>query len=121
MRGHVYRIASVVIAATPWSMSTAFSQDVIFPKYIARPAGPHTCPGEIPYGTGAMVMTVVSLTVTKDGQSENVAVASTSGDATLDNAAILCVQKWKWIPVQEDGHPIEFGWGTYVRWAAPKP
>jgi TonB family protein len=63
-----------------------------------------------------MVMTVLSLTVTVDGSSKDVAVATSSGNAALDQAAVHCVEGWKWWSIQKDGKATEVRWGTHVDW-----
>jgi TonB family protein len=105
------KLILAVISAIPLICTDVSAQDRIGPK----PVGQHTCPENIPNFRG-MVTTVLSLTVTIDGQTKDVTVAKSSGDTNLDQAAVLCVQQWRWEPARKNGQAIEFKGATYVAW-----
>jgi TonB family protein len=105
------KLMLAAISAIPLICTDVSAQDRIRPG----PLGQHTCPEQIPNSKG-MVATVLSLTVTADGQTKDVTVAKSSGDADLDQAAVRCVQQWRWEPAQKNGQAIEFKGATYIAW-----
>ena len=51
---------------------------------------------------------LVSLTVDTKGKPQNLAVATSSGDACVDAAALKTAKRYRFTPAKRDGKPIEF-------------
>ena len=62
--------------------------------------------------------TTVTFTVTTDGDVENPTVAKSSGHNDLDEAAIPCVQTWKYKAAIQNGQPVAAQWTANVVWKA---
>jgi TonB family protein len=51
--------------------------------------------------------TTVGITVGPTGAVEDVSIRESSGDSSLDDAAIVAARKWKFTPAMEGDHPIK--------------
>jgi TonB family protein len=51
-----------------------------------------------------------------DGEPKEIAIAKSSGNANLDQAAIACVTGWKYAPATKSGKPVETAWKADVVW-----
>ena len=51
-----------------------------------------------------------------NGDVTDVSVAHSSGNATLDNAAVECVKSWRFKPLVVNGQPGVFGERTRIAW-----
>lgn len=60
--------------------------------------------------------TIVSLTITNEGEVENAAVQHTSGSDGLDRGALSCVAKWHYRPATINGSPRAIQWVAKVDW-----
>lgn len=56
----------------------------------------------------------VSFRILKDGRVSNLAVNRSSGSVDLDNAALACVAQWKYLPVLQNGAPIDLDWRANI-------
>jgi len=63
---------------------------------------------------------VLTVTVDADGHVSNVEVASSGGDA-LDQAAIIAVRQWTFVPAKRDGRPIASRIRVPFHFAPPAP
>lgn len=50
--------------------------------------------------------TVVGMTVTTDGSVSSAWVESSSGNSTLDSAAVSAVYSWRFVPAKQNGTPV---------------
>lgn len=50
--------------------------------------------------------TVVGMTVSTDGSVSSAWVESSSGNSTLDNAAVSTVYSWRFVPAKQNGTPV---------------
>lgn len=51
-----------------------------------------------------------------DGQVIEIFLSTTSGYGTLDDQAIACVKTWQFLPVTEDGNPIDVVKDVVIPW-----
>jgi TonB family protein len=65
--------------------------------------------------------TKLSLTVAADGTVKDAAVAETSGDAGLDQAAVSCASTWNYAPAMQNGAAIAVPWQVKVEWLIGDP
>lgn len=94
---------------------------------ISSPVGigrPHQC-GAKNYPETAIRLqeegtVILSFTVTADGDVANPTVATSSGHADLDQAAIECAGSWKYKPAVQNGQPVAVPWKTQVKWQLPR-
>jgi len=85
---------------------------------------PHSCDSYYPaaeFKQGVTGKTMLAFTVETDGYVDNVKVATSSGNANLDAAAVTCARRWHYRPAAEDGKPIAASWQTAVDWQASSP
>jgi TonB family protein len=54
--------------------------------------------------------------VATDGSARDAAVLQSSGSDDLDSAALDCVSKWKFFPVQENGQPVLLDKVIEIQW-----
>jgi protein TonB len=95
---------------------------------ISSPVGigrPHNCPSAKWYPVASQRLqeegtTVLSFTVTADGEVANPTVASSSGHDRLDQAAIECASTWKYKAAVQNGQPVAVQWKTQVEWKLPR-
>ena len=52
-------------------------------------------------------VTIVRVTIGVNGTAVNAEVASSSGNSSLDEAAVNCVYNWGFVPAKQNGVPIE--------------
>jgi TonB family protein len=108
------------------------SQEVVWLGHIVWAVGPkgattsfdvpHTCDRYYPvaeFSQGVKGTTVLAFTVTSDGSVENIKVATSSGNANLDTAAVTCAGRWHYRPGTMDGKPIDAPWKAQVVWQTP--
>jgi protein TonB len=55
------------------------------------------------------------------GKLSNIAIARSSGNAAIDQAALACVATWKYSPAGDPRHPIEVDWQNNIAWTAAGP
>ncbi len=85
---------------------------------------PHTCSAYYPKAegeAGTEGVTTLSFTITDEGRVEDIAVAKSSGNANLDNAAVLCARPWRYLPALEAGKPVAVPWKAKVVWKIEGP
>jgi|SRR5579871_3714226 len=93
---------------------------------ISSPIGigrPHSCIQKYPETAqrlGEEGTTVLAFTVTADGDVENPSVATSSGHADLDEAAMECVSHWKYKAAIQNGVPVALPWKSQIVWKIPK-
>jgi TonB family protein len=63
--------------------------------------------------------TTLSFQITDTGDIIDVAVAQSSGNGDLDNAAMACAKSWKYRPAMLNGKPITVPWKARVAWQIP--
>ncbi|MCI0653609.1 MAG: energy transducer TonB, partial [Methylococcaceae bacterium] len=56
---------------------------------------------------GEQGLVLLSVTVTADGGAGSVAVQTSSGWSRLDQAALKCVQNWRFVPAIRDGQAVD--------------
>lgn len=100
---------------------------VAAPK-ISSPVGigrPHTCDPNRYYSENAIRLqeagtTILSFTVTADGDVENPTVATSSGFDDLDQAAVRCASSWRYKPAVQDNQAVATPWKASIVWRIPK-
>uniref|UniRef100_UPI0040385362 energy transducer TonB n=1 Tax=Dialister succinatiphilus TaxID=487173 RepID=UPI0040385362 len=55
---------------------------------------------------GIFGTTVVGMTVSTDGSVSSAWVESSSGNSTLDSAAVAAVYNWRFVPAKQNGTPV---------------
>ncbi|MGH6873003.1 MAG: TonB family protein [Rhizomicrobium sp.] len=91
---------------------------------LTAPAGiglPHVCWQDMFYPLleirlGIQGSVDLSYVVTADGSTKDLAVAKTSGDDELDQAALSCVAAFRYRPAMKNGVAIDFPWKSRVIW-----
>ena len=116
-----------LLASTSIAIADAIN---IPPPRTVEPAAtgqPHACANYYPQAALRMAVqgnTVLGFTVGVDGIPRDVSIATSSGNADLDEAAIACVKTWLYRPATRDGNPIAVPWKAQVAWSvqqAPAP
>ena len=83
---------------------------------------PHVCMSDYPpeavaaHHEGTVTL---AFTITDTGTVADPKVASSSGYAELDAAALACVQDWRYHPAMQNGQPIAVTWKAQVKWSIP--
>src|ERR1700723_1607066 len=84
------------------------------PSAITAPASigkPHSCDENLypisALQTGAEGMTYLTFRITPVGSVTGISVLSSSGNADLDNAAVVCARDWQYRPAMRNGAPFE--------------
>jgi TonB family C-terminal domain len=61
--------------------------------------------------------TTLGFTITTEGTTADVKVKVSSGDQSLDEAALTCARQWIYKPAMKDGKPVAVPWKAEVRWS----
>ena len=111
-------------AAQDGSPATVTTQSrVTTPPPVSSPAAigkPHVCLQFYPpdaIAAGIQGTATVAFIVTDQGTVKNPRIASSSGNGSLDAAAIDCVREWQYKPALESGNPVPVAWSAEVKWA----
>jgi TonB family protein len=94
------------------------------PSAPAAIGAPHICTSDYPpeaIAVHAEGTTIVGFTITESGKVADVKVATSSGNADLDNAAVTCASHWLYRPAQKDVKPVAVPWKAQVRWSINAP
>ncbi len=59
--------------------------------------------------------------ITAQGTVADAAIAKSSGNQSLDSAALLCVKGWLYKPATKDNKPVDASWKAQVNWATGEP
>jgi protein TonB len=94
---------------------------------ISSPVGigrPHVC-GQKYYPEASIRLqeegtTVLSFTITADGEVQNASVAQSSGHDRLDQAAISCAETWRYKAAIQNGQAVAVQWKSQIQWKLPK-
>jgi protein TonB len=101
---------------------------VAAPK-ISSPVGigrPHYCDPNRYYSENAIRLqeagtTILSFTITADGDVQSPTVATSSGFDDLDQAAVRCASGWRYKPAIQDNNPVAVnGYKASIVWKIPK-
>ena len=109
------RFLPALILALP---ATYASADTVPPRAVGDP---HVC---VKYYHAWMAKdrltgtTTVAFTVTADGATKDITIATSSGNHNLDAAAIECVATWRYAPETKDGAPVDAPWRANVVWGS---
>lgn len=114
-------------SAPPPTITTVLHKEVPKAPAISSPVGigrAHTC-GAREYPESAVRLkeegtTVLSFTVTADGDVANATVATSSGFPDLDRAAIECASGWRYKAAIQNGTAVAVPWKTAIKWQLPK-
>jgi TonB family protein len=82
---------------------------------------PHTC-GNYPEDAivaGADGTTVLAFQITSEGRVMDITVARSSGNSSLDQAAVDCASRWLYKPATQNGQAVEVSWKAAVQWILP--
>lgn len=83
----------------------------------------HNCEGFYPPEVAALHvegMTTVFFLITVDGSVERPRVVISSGNGSLDAAALQCVLTWRYKPPVKDGVPSAIPWKVEIKWVVPE-
>jgi TonB family protein len=83
---------------------------------------PHSCEYYYPieeFNNHITGTTVLAFTVSTDGYLEDIKVATSSGNANLDAAAVTCAARWHYRPATRDAKPFAAQWQAAVVWQIP--
>ena len=61
--------------------------------------------------------TVVSFRIKIDGSVEDVEIAQSSGDTSIDHTFAECVGNWRYKPATQNGQPVEVPWRAEALWS----
>jgi protein TonB len=94
---------------------------------ISSPVGigrPHVC-GQSHYPVASQRLqeegtTILSFTITADGEVANPTVATSSGHDRLDQAALECVAGWHYKAAVQNGQPVAVQWKSQIVWKLPR-
>ena len=82
---------------------------------------PHVCdqakPADINIPTGP---TVLSFTVTAEGEVKDPKIAKSSGNTELDARASKCVLDWRYRPAAQNGQPVDTQSSATITWHIPE-
>jgi len=83
-----------------------------------RPGPPTTCRRAFPgaYVGRRVGNTSLAFVIDADGSVSGARVTQSSGSAELDEAALGCVQKWRYFPHTTAGKPVAIDWQANVNW-----
>jgi TonB family protein len=94
------------------------------PDGTAHAIGGHNCLDRYPAELQTARVegtTALSFRITKEGRVTEPRVTTSSGNTTLDAAAVACVQNWQYNPAIQNGQPVDVDWSVTVNWAASTP
>lgn len=100
------------------------------PTQISPPravGNPHLCNGYFSGpepATGISGSTTLRFHITPQGTVADIEIGKSSGNETLDSAAVSCVSSWRYEPVSQNGKPVEVAWAAVVQWQrgqGPRP
>jgi TonB family protein len=63
--------------------------------------------------------TELAFLITVEGMVKDVTITKSSGNAALDQAALICASAWRYNPPLDRGKPVEVRWKNSVRWRTP--
>lgn len=111
--------ALIVLTAPALADVPYIPQEVTAPKAVGTP---HMCPNGQYYPKDAIARNAqgtarLSFDVGVDGTVQNLKIAQSSGDASLDQAAITCASSWRYTPAMQNGQPVVKPWSASVVWA----
>ncbi len=92
---------------------------------LPRPVGmTHVCgdlyPAQAP-ATRPKAGPKLKYVITADGTVKNIEIAISSGDPSLDKAAVACATRWKYKPARLNGRPVDMEGENNVGWTMPEP
>jgi TonB family protein len=109
---------------------TSDQGQAVSPTQISPPraiGNPHICneyyPGPEP-ATGLLGSTILRFHITSQGTVADIGIDKSSGNGTLDSAAVSCVSSWRYEPASQNGKPVEVAWAAGVQWQrgqGPRP
>jgi TonB family protein len=119
MRAYAHASAIGLIAAVAFSLPAGADESATIPpkSLSAHPcirSSAYTAVGGVTSAGGGATM--LSFTVATDGSVKDIAVASSSGNETLDETAKSCVSAWKYRAATKDGVAVEVPWKAVVSW-----
>jgi TonB family protein len=87
---------------------------------LEGPARSHFC-APVPYsakasGNGVEATTVLAFGIDARGNLEDIAVAQSSGDDTLDELSKACAANWRYTPEVKDRRRVTVRWSAQVTW-----
>lgn len=110
-------------APPPVNTITTQSKVATPPPKLSAPftiGRPHQCMDQYPpisVRLGETGVTTLGFTITAEGNTENVHIVESSGSERLDNAAVKCVQRWRYGPAKNDaGQPMPVSNRAKVQW-----
>lgn len=108
------------ITAQAYAPAKSWIDDVL-PPGASKPLaiGTHNCLDQYPADAKAVHVegiTSLSYRIAEDGSVKQITIRTSSGNATLDKAAIGCVKAWTYTPAMLDGKPIDIAWRNDVKW-----
>jgi protein TonB len=108
-------------AQTPPPLPPASWVDEVLPPGATKPhaVGRHNCLDQYPAAAkdnNIEGTTSLSYRIGEDGSVKQITIRASSGNATLDDAAVTCVKSWQYTPAVLDEKPIEIAWRNDVKW-----
>jgi TonB family protein len=89
------------------------------PDGPTRAIGVHNCLSHYPAearAAGIEGLTTLHYRITKEGLVTDITVWRSSGNRSLDTAAVACVQEWRYSPRILDGELVASDWTNTVKW-----
>lgn len=65
--------------------------------------------------------TELAFFIDENGHVNDVRVAKSSGDTSLDSTLMKCVGAWTYVPPTQDGKPVGVTWGVTFEWSEAGP
>lgn len=65
--------------------------------------------------------TTLSFSITETGRVRDAAVAASSGDASLDQSAVTCAERWRYKAALKDNQAVTVPWTAKVLWSEEIP
>lgn len=114
------RILVVALMMAPVALAQP-APPIASPPSVGKP---HICLEYYPQdavAAGAQGTTPLSYHITVEGTVADLAIAKSSGNESLDYAALVCASAWRYQPAMENGKPVEVPWKAEVRWLLHRP
>jgi len=112
-----FGVAAFFVLALPYAgaQTPSSPQAAVIPP---RPLGPpHACDAFNPEGeTAGRPPATVQFRITKEGTVADPVIGKSSGNETLDQAAISCMLTWKYEPARRNGEAVDFPWTAVAQW-----
>lgn len=126
MRALVFFLSVLIVSAASAEPAVAPSR-ASTSLHITSPASigaPHICVQDYPadaIAAHAEGTTIVGFTITEAGTTTNTYVVGSSGNQSLDDAAIACTSRWIYRPAMQEGKPVAVPWKAEVHWMLNTP